>query len=389
MIWKIQELKSGLDFSIYFCYVKPKVNVFHYDLNFKIPGGTSRGVLRRKRTYFLYAQYNENWGIGECNLFQGLSYDDRPDFDEKIKRIVRWVENNFELFFEPSTAIKSFEELNDLNQYPSLQFGLEQLKKSYLNEDSFCLFDTDFYAEEYGITINGLIWMGQRDFMTRQIEDKIQSGFRCLKMKIGAIDFETELSILKNIRSKFSADQLELRVDANGAFDQNNALEKLQRLSDFNIHSIEQPIAVKQWHEMAELVAKSPIKIALDEELISLRNSKEMTSCLETIKPDYIILKPGLLGGFEIGDQYIEEAQKLEIGWWITSALESNVGLNAISQWTSGKNTTMPQGLGTGSLYTNNIESPLQIEDSKLFYKKGLNWNLKPILDHYVYRTGI
>ena len=272
-----------------------------------------------------------------------------------------------------------------MSQYPSIQFGLEQLKKSYLNEDSFCLFDTDFYTNEYGITINGLIWMGQRDFMTRQIEDKIQSGFRCLKMKIGAIDFDTELSILKNIRSKFSADQLELRVDANGAFDQNAALEKLKRLSDFNIHSIEQPIAVKQWHEMAELVAKSPIKIALDEELISLRNSKEMTTCLETIKPDYIILKPGLLGGFDIGDQYIEEAQKLDIGWWITSALESNIGLNAISQWTSSKNTTMPQGLGTGALYTNNIDSPLQIQDSKLFYKKGLNWNLKPIIDHYVY----
>ena len=298
---------------------------------------------------------------------------------------MRWIENNFELFFEPSTTIKSFEELSDLSQYPSIQFGLEQLKKSYLNEDSFCLFDTDFYTNEYGITINGLIWMGQRDFMTRQIEDKIESGFRCLKMKIGAIDFDTELSILKNIRSKFSADQLELRVDANGAFDRNAALEKLKRLSDFNIHSIEQPIAVKQWHEMAELVAKSPIKIALDEELISLRNSKEMTTCLETIKPDYIILKPGLLGGFEIGDQYIEEAQKLDIGWWITSALESNIGLNAISQWTSSKNTTMPQGLGTGALYTNNIDSPLQIQDSKLFYKKGLNWNLKPILDHYVY----
>ena len=365
--------------------MKAKVTAFHYDLNFKIPGGTSRGVLRQKRTYFLYAQNNENWGIGECNLFQGLSYDDRPDFDKKIQRIVRWVENNFELFFEPSTTIKSFEELSDLSQYPSIQFGLEQLKKSYLNEDSFCLFDTDFYANEYGITINGLIWMGQRDFMNRQIEDKIQSGFRCLKMKIGAIDFNTELSILKNIRSKFSADQLELRVDANGAFNQNAALEKLKRLSDFNIHSIEQPIAAKQWHEMAELVTKSPIKIALDEELISLRNSKEMTSCLETIKPDYIILKPGLLGGFEIGDQYIQEAQKLEIGWWITSALESNIGLNAISQWTSSKNTTMPQGLGTAALYTNNIDSPLQIQDSKLFYKKGLNWNLKPILDHYVY----
>ncbi|MAJ32170.1 MAG: o-succinylbenzoate synthase [Flavobacteriaceae bacterium] len=365
--------------------MKAQVTAFHYDLNFKTPGGTSRGVLARKRTYFLYAQNNENWGIGECNLFQGLSFDDRPDFDEKIQSIARWVENHFEVFFEPSTTINSFEELSDLNQYPSIQFGLEQLKKSYLNQDSFCLFDTDFYSDECGIPINGLIWMGQRDFMTSQIEEKIQCGFRCLKMKIGAIDFDTELSILKNIRSKFPVDQLELRVDANGAFDQNTALEKLKRLSDFNIHSIEQPIAARQWYEMAELVTKSPIKIALDEELISLRNSDEMTSCLETIKPDYIILKPGLLGGFQIGDQYIEEAQNLEIGWWITSALESNIGLNAISQWTSSKNTKMPQGLGTGSLYSNNIESPLQIEDSKLFYKKGLTWKLKPLLDHYVY----
>ena len=184
---------------------------------------------------------------------------------------------------------------------------------------------------------------------------------------------------------RFPNDQLELRVDANGAFNANNALEKLNRLSDYYIHSIEQPIAAGQWQEMADLVVKSPIPIALDEELISLRNSKQRISCLETIKPNYIILKPGLLGGFQISDQYIAQAQKSNIGWWITSALESNIGLNAISQWTSSKDTTMPQGLGTGSLYTNNIESPLHIESSALFYKKGLNWNLKPIIEHHVY----
>ena len=204
-------------------------------------------------------------------------------------------------------------------------------------------------------------------------------------MKIGAIDFDTELSILKAIRLRFPKDQLELRVDANGAFNAKNALEKLNRLSEYHIHSIEQPIAAGQWQEMADLVIKSPIPIALDEELISLRNVAQRTSCLETIKPNYIILKPGLLGGFQIGDEFIAQAQKSNIGWWITSALESNIGLNAISQWTSSKNTSMPQGLGTGSLYTNNIESPLRIENSELFYKKGLNWNLKPIIEHHVY----
>jgi len=365
--------------------VKAKVTAFHYDLQFKIPGGTSRGVLTQKKTYFLYAQHDKNWGIGECNLFEGLSYDDRPDFEQKIRQVAAWIESHFELFFDASTSLKSFYDLGDLKEFPSIQFGLEQLKSSFLNKDPFCLFDTDFYQNQKGITINGLIWMGSREFMTEQIDQKLKSGFQCLKMKIGAIDFDTELSILKAIRLRFPKDQLELRVDANGAFNAKNALEKLNRLSEYHIHSIEQPIATGQWQEMAELVVKSPIPIALDEELISLRNAAQRTSCLETIKPNYIILKPGLLGGFQIGDEFIAQAQNSNIGWWITSALESNIGLNAISQWTSSKNTSMPQGLGTGSLYTNNIESPLRIENSELFYKKGLNWNLKPIIEQHVY----
>ena len=212
--------------------------------------------------------------------------------------------------------------------------------------------------------------------MREQIEEKIKQGFRCIKMKIGAIDFETEIDLLKAIRKEFSATDIELRVDANGAFRSEEALEKLKRLSELDLHSIEQPIQPKQWEAMAALCEKTPLPIALDEELIGVFSTTEKSKLLKTIQPQYIILKPSLVGGFSGTGQWITLAEELQIGWWVTSALESNVGLNAIAQYTYTKNNPMPQGLGTGSLYTNNINAPLEVVGENLFYNKNKSWEM-------------
>ena len=223
--------------------------------------------------------------------------------------------------------------------------------------------------------------MGDKSFMKEQIAQKLSEGFSCIKMKIGAIDFKTEIDLLQNIRSEFSASEIELRVDANGAFTPNDALEKLQLLSELELHSIEQPIKQGQWQEMAALCEQTPLPIALDEELIGVFSLSEKQKLLETIQPQYIILKPSLIGGFKGSDEWISLAQKQNIGWWITSALESNVGLNAISQYTFTKNVKLPQGLGTGSLYTNNISSPLRISNGTLLYDTNLSWETNLIKD--------
>ena len=241
-------------------------------------------------------------------------------------------------------------------------------------------FYDNYFTQGNPIPINGLIWMGKVDFMRQQIIAKLENGFTCLKLKIGAIDFATELELLASIRQEFSADEIEIRVDANGAFTPETALEKLQRLAEYDLHSIEQPIKQGQWEQMALLCEHSPIPIALDEELIGINQTKEKQELLDVIRPQYIILKPSLVGGFRASQEWIAEAEKRNLPWWITSALESNIGLNAIAQFTANTNNNLPQGLGTGQLYTNNIPSPLEVEAGQIYYRHDLTWDFSPLI---------
>jgi len=336
-----------------------------YILNFKQASGTSRGVLHTKETYFLKVFEKDKTGIGECALFRGLSIDDRPDYEEKLQWLCENINRSIEdLLFE-------------LIEFPSIQFGLEQAILSLKSKNLFELFPSKFTESKDAININGLIWMGDEDHMKKQISEKIKAGFSVIKMKIGAIDFETELSLLKSIRKEFSSKDIELRVDANGAFHPSIAFEKLKRLSEFEIHSIEQPIKQGQLNEMVELCSKTPIPIALDEELIGVFNVTNKKELLQIINPQYIILKPSLVGGFKGSEEWIQLADKQNIGWWVTSALESNIGLNAIAQWTYSLHAKKPQGLGTGSLFTNNFESPLEVINGHLHYNISKKWDFK------------
>lgn len=341
-----------------------KASIQKYILNFKHPSGTSRGVLKTKETWFLIIKEENTWGLGECGLLRGLSVDDRPDYESKLQ----WVCDHIHLGKDNL--------YNSLEAFPSIQMGVEMAFTSLASEDPFQLFPSQFFEGNAAIPINGLIWMGDKRFMKEQISAKLKEGFTCIKMKIGAIDFQTELEVLKSLRKEFSASEIELRVDANGAFSAKEALEKLKRLSDLQIHSIEQPIQPKQWQDMARLCEQTHIPIALDEELIGVFSSEEREALLQTIKPQYLILKPSFIGGFKGSDAWISLAEKYAIGWWITSALESNVGLNAISQYTFTKNSKLPQGLGTGSLYTNNIPSPLEVSQGRIKYQPHKKWDL-------------
>jgi o-succinylbenzoate synthase len=337
---------------------------YKHILQFKRPSGTSRGILDTKETWFIIINDSENWGIGECGILRGLSIDDRPDYEDKLQ----WTCKNINLGIN--------ELYKALQEFPSIQFGIETAFKSLKSEDPFIIFPSPFTAGEKSIPINGLVWMGDKAFMKKQIAEKLKKGFSCIKMKIGAIDFDTEIDLLKSIRKDFSASEIELRVDANGAFKPTEALEKLKVLSQLDIHSIEQPIKQGQWQEMARLCESTPLPIALDEELIGVFSEKEKERLLQTINPQYIILKPSLIGGIKGTDSWIQLAQKFGVNWWVTSALESNVGLNAISQYTFTKNSKLPQGLGTGSLYTNNLQSPLKVEGGALHYYPNWNWDL-------------
>ena len=260
-------------------------------------------------------------------------------------------------------------DVDALRKYPSVLFGLETALRHY-NTGKWELWDTAFSRGEAGIPINGLIWMGDFDKMLSQIEKKMETGFRCIKLKIGAINFEEELALLRHIRAHFSSKEIELRVDANGAFSPADAMEKLKRLSELDLHSIEQPIRAGQWEEMARLTSESPLPIALDEELIGCNTPEEKRKLLKAIRPQYIILKPSLHGGVAGGNEWISEAGKQQVGWWITSALESNIGLNAIAQWCATFNNPLPQGLGTGQLFTDNVEMPLEIRKDCLWFCK-------------------
>ena len=336
-----------------------------YILEFKQPSGTSRGVLKTKETWFLILKNEEYYGVGECGIFRGLSIDDRPDYEDKLQ----WVCDNINL------GLNSL--LDELTEFPSIQMGVEMAFRSFESSDTFCLYPSQFTQGTDAIPINGLIWMGSDTFMKQQIKTQIEAGFSCIKMKIGAIDFQTEINIIKSIRQEYGPNDIELRVDANGAFLSSEALEKLKRLSDYSLHSIEQPIKQGQWHDMARLCEQTPLPVALDEELIGIYSVTKQKELLQTINPQYIILKPSLIGGFRCSDTWINLAEQHNIGWWITSALESNVGLNAIAQYTYTKQSNRTQGLGTGGLFINNFESPLQVKNGCLHYNKNLDWHFK------------
>ena len=333
-------------------------------LHFKRPSGTSRGILKNKEAWFITVFEDDKMGIGECGLLRGLSIDDRPDFEARLK----WACDNIHLGLEIL--------YRELTEFPSIQFGLEQAFLSLRSPSPFLLFPSAFTEGTSNIQINGLIWMGGEAYMKQQIREKLDQGFACIKMKIGALDFETELSLLKSIRKEFTANEVELRVDANGAFDAKPALEKLKRLSAHQLHSIEQPIMPGQFEEMSRLCEIAPIPIALDEELIGVFSKRQKKELLKTIKPQYIILKPSFIGGYKGSQEWIDLAVDQNTGWWVTSALESNIGLNAISQWTFLLKNTLPQGLGTGSLYTNNFVSPLRAENGILRYETNTAWQV-------------
>jgi o-succinylbenzoate synthase len=333
-------------------------------LYFKQASGTSRGVLTEKETWFVIIENEGKKGIGECGILRGLSVDDRPDYEEKIQ----WACDNIH---------RGEQEIwQSLIEFPSIQFGIETAFLSLKSEDPFVLFPSDFTNYSKSISINGLVWMGDEVFMKAQIEDKIKQGYTCVKLKIGALDFDQELDLLRYIRSNFDENDIEIRVDANGAFDSNEALIKINQLSGFKIHSIEQPIKKNQTDMMSVLCKCTSIPIALDEELIGVFSTESKQTLLEKIRPQYIILKPSLVGGFRGTLEWIAIAKNLNIGWWITSALESNIGLNAIAQFTFMQNNFMPQGLGTGSLYTNNFDSPLTVSDGQLWYDTSKKWNV-------------
>ncbi len=337
----------------------------YYPLQFKRPAGTSRGVLTRKESWFIRIWDDRNpavKGIGECSIIPNLSPDAGGGYEEKIAEVCRHIDDYW-YYLE-----------DGLREYPSICFGLETAFRDFQNGGKREIFTSDFTKNKAAIPINGLVWMGDKIFMRDQIQEKLEQGYSCIKLKIGAINFRDELRLLEYVRSDFSAETVELRVDANGAFSPGGAMAKLRDLADFQLHSIEQPIRAGQIHEMAELCARTPLPIALDEELIGVYQQEEKAKLLDVIQPQYIILKPSLAGGIKGSTEWIQLADERNTGWWVTSALESNIGLNAIAQWTYTLENKMPQGLGTGQLYTNNIHSPLVIADGKLHYDNNLEW---------------
>ncbi len=340
-----------------------KASYQKYILQFKQASGTSRGVITEKETWFIIVESKGKKGIGECGILRTLSIDDRPDYEQKLQ----WTCDNIDLGKD--------ELWEQLIEFPSIQFGVEMAFLSLESENPYILFPSNFTNGTQSISINGLVWMGEEAFMKQQIAEKLAQGFNCIKLKIGAIDFQKELGLLTFIRRNFDEKTIEIRVDANGGFTSNEALVKLNQLAGFKLHSIEQPIQINQHDSMSELCKTTPIPIALDEELIGVFSLEEKEQLLLKIRPQYIILKPSLVGGIRGTTEWIELANRLSIGWWITSALESNIGLNAIAQFTFMQNNAMPQGLGTGGLYTNNFDCPLEVSQGQLWYRSDLEWN--------------
>lgn len=338
------------------------IKITAYNLHFKQPAQTSRSILRHRKVYFVEAwdhQRPEVRGWGEIAPLDGLS-PEGADFHHRMSE-----------FTHSNHPISSLKKLTD---YPAVRFGLEAAALDLANGGKRIWFQGGFVHGSKPIAINGLIWMGDKASMFSQIKEKLKNGYPCLKLKIGGIDFEEEVSLLRFIRSEFSTKDLELRLDANGSFDPNDATEKLKRLSAFDIHSIEQPIAPGQQDTMARLCSENIIPIALDEELIGIKSPLEKEQLLKTIQPHYLIFKPSLIGGIVETDQYIALCKKQKTGWWITSALESNVGLNILAQYCYSLGVDQVQGLGTGKLFTNNIKSPLREEKGLVLANPNGTW---------------
>ena len=356
-----------------------KIDISERTLHFKQPAGTSRGVYTTRHSYYLTLTSDEMPGIegvGECATLPDLSCDAKPEYEMTLRQVCQMVEQMGRIPYDMIRA------------YPSITFGLETAFASLFDaarkqglpisapagmENLVNLFDSPFGRGEEGITINGLVWMGTYEEMLARLEEKLQAGFHCVKLKIGAIDFFKELDLIKRIRDVYSREQVELRVDANGGFLPENAMSQLEALAKYDIHSIEQPIKQHQWPKMAQLCRETPLPIALDEELIGVNVRSMKEALLDTIRPQYIILKPSLHGGIYGCNEWIQLANQRGIGSWITSALESNIGLNAIAHYAAkvyGPNVQMPQGLGTGQLFTDNIPMPLEIRGDQLFVVK-------------------
>lgn len=335
-----------------------KISIHPYLLHFKQPAGTSRGVYKTRQVWYLHAFDSSSGyhGYGECAPLPNLSCDDIQNYEEVLRGFCQQVEKTGRMDY------------NAMLNYPSMLFGLESALQQIHAKGRLQLWDTPFSEGKTGIPINGLIWMGNFDEMYQRIEEKMQLGFRCIKVKIGAIEFEKELELLSHIREHFGPEKIELRVDANGAFKPTDALDKLEALNAFHLHSIEQPIRAGQWEEMAKLCKTPPLPIALDEELIGVNRTEDKVRLLDTIRPQYIILKPSLHGGIHGSEEWIRLAKERGIGYWITSALESNIGLNAIAQWCATLDPVLPQGLGTGQLFTDNIDYPLHIQGDCLWF---------------------
>ncbi|MBL6445868.1 o-succinylbenzoate synthase [Fulvivirga sp. 29W222] len=353
-----------------------KTSYQKYILNFKFDAGTSRGVLKEKETWIIKVwdtSAPEIFGFGECGPLKKLSIDDRKDLGEQIADALSRLEDRV----LPSTAEEVFQVAGELAgaELPAVRFGLETALLDLLNGGRRVIFDNDFVRSELKIPINGLIWMGHMEAMLLQISNKVDAGFDCIKMKIGSLDFEKETDILDYVRRKYYQNNIMLRVDANGAFKVHEARHKLEVLSKYKLHSIEQPIAAGQPDEMARLCSNTPVDIALDEELIGIYGREAKRQLLEKIKPQYIILKPTLVGGIQSCMEWVEIAESMDIGWWLTSALESNIGLNAICQMSPYLKACGHQGLGTGQLYHNNIPSPLKIEGGHIFYDSEESWD--------------
>lgn len=340
---------------------------FHsYVLNFKNPSGTSRGVLRTKESFFLRLTEGQNEGWGEVGVLRGLSCDDRPDLESQLT----WTCNQIHLGLDALYAANK--------EFPSIQFALEQAFSHLLN--GFTHFPSKYTSGEDTQAINGLIWMGDENFMKDQIAKRLDEGFSTLKMKVGAISWEAEKQLLHSIRSKFSAESLELRVDANGAFDVEDALRVGETLSELKVHSIEQPVHPSNRAGLSKVAANMAVPVALDESLIGLFENDARAQLLDDVKPQYVILKPSFIGGWRGSDSWIKLATERGIDWWATSALESNLGLNAIAQWTYTKGNPLPQGLGTGSLYTNNLDCPLEIRNGQIGMNQAKEWNVGALL---------
>ncbi len=339
-----------------------------YELHFKRPAGTSRGTYTNRTVWYLFLRENGITGIGECAPLPGLSHETPEETELLLNKIC----SNPDFYAGNPDLLK---------EVSSVRFGFETALLDLQNGGKRLIFPSAFTSGEEGIPVNGLIWMGEPAWMEQQIKAKLDAGFRCIKLKIGAIGFEEEMKLLEEIRNRSCPGAVTLRVDANGAFKQGDVMEKLNRLARLDIHSIEQPVAAGQWELMAGICNESPISVALDEELIGINGRKEKAGLLEEIRPQYLVLKPSLHGGLAGCEEWIELAGERSIEWWVTSYLESNIALNAIAQWTFTKQVKMHQGLGTGQLFTNNIGSPLEIRGEKLWYNPSVPFDLSESAD--------